>query len=171
MPHSLRSITLLAALSSAVLAHGQQPMLHDTLLDHFLGHWVLEGTIAKKQTTHDVDAEWVIGHQYLRIHEVSREHNAQGEPVYEATVHIGWNQDSAEYGCIWLDTYGGLAALSVGKAKRNGDQIAFLFQDKDDIFHTMFVYHAVGDSWEWNLDSEAEGKLRPFARVTLTRVK
>ena len=139
MPHSLRLLTLLAAMSAAALVHGQQPLLQDALLDHFLGHWVLEGTIAGKQTTHDVDAEWVIGHQYLRIREVSRERNAQGEPAYEATVHIGWNQASGEYGCVWLDTYGGLAAVSLGKAKRNGDQIPFLFQDKDDNFHTTFV--------------------------------
>ena len=171
MPHLLRSLMLFAALSAVVLAYGQQPILHDALLDHFLGHWVLEGKIAGKQTTHDVDAEWVIGHQYLRIREVSRERNAQGEPTYEATVHIGWNQASAEYGCVWLDTYGGLAAVSLGTAKRNGDQIPFLFQDKDDIFHTTFVYHGADDSWEWNMDNEANGKLRPFARVTLTRVK
>lgn len=177
----LRSLKLLAGLlfaalsltgsSAAVLAQDQQPILHDALLDHLSGHWVLEGKIAGKQTTHDVDAEWVLEHHYLRIHEVSRERNAQGEPAYEATVHIGWNQASAEYGCVWLDTYGGLAAVSLGKAKRSGDQIPFLFQDKDDIFHATFVYHEAGDSWEWNMDNEADGKLRPFARVTLTRVK
>jgi hypothetical protein len=100
MPHLLRSLMLFAALSAAVLAYGQQPILHDALLDHFAGHWVLEGKIAGKQTTHDVDAEWVMEHHYLRIHEVSRERNAQGEPAYEATVHIGWNQASAEYGCV-----------------------------------------------------------------------
>lgn len=171
MSHSLRLLTLLAALSAAALVHGQRPILHDAPLDHFLGHWVLEGTIAGKQTTHDVDAEWVIEHHYLRIHEVSRERNAQGEPAYEATVHIGWNQASAEYGCVWLDTYGGLAAVSLGKAKRNSDQIPFLFQDKDDNFHTTFVYHGADDSWEWNMDNEADGKVRPFARVTLTGVK
>ena len=171
MPHSLRLLLLFAVLSAAALVHGQQPILHDSLLDHFLGHWVLEGKIAGKQTTHDVDAEWVLEHHYVRIHEVSRERNAEGEPAYEATVHIGWNQASAEYGCVWLDTYGGIAAVSLGKGKRNGDEIPFLFQDKDDIFHATFVYHAAGDSWEWKMDNEADGKLRPFARVTLTRVK
>jgi len=65
---------------------GQQPTFHDQLLDHLPGNWVLQGTIAGKDTTHDVTAEWVLGHQYVRIHEVSREKNSQGLPAHEAMV-------------------------------------------------------------------------------------
>ena len=56
------------------------------LLDHFAGQWVLQGTIAGKQTTHNVQADWVLKREYLRLHEVSREKDAKGDPAYEAMV-------------------------------------------------------------------------------------
>ena len=74
--------TVLASLAAAA----QQPTLASPLLDHLAGHWVLRGTIAGKPTTHDVDAEWVIQHQYLRLHEVSQEQNAKRQPQYEAMI-------------------------------------------------------------------------------------
>jgi hypothetical protein len=153
----------------AGLAFGQQPIFHDQLLDKLTGQWLLQGTIAGKQTTHDIAADWVLGHQYVRIHEVSREKNAQGQPAYEAMVFVGWDQAAAEYVCIWLDTYGGMNDSSIGHAKHNGDEIHFLFKDKDSIFHTRFVYHPEAGDWEWRMDSEGKGALKPFARVKLTR--
>lgn len=163
---------LIAFLVSSMPVRGQQPPFQDPLVDHLVGHWTLAGTIAHKQTAHDVVAEWVMGHQYLRIHEVSRELKADGEPAYEATVFIGWNADPNEYGCVWLDRYGGLSTVSIGTAKRSESQIPFVFHELDGgSFHTTFSYHRENDTWDWNLDSETNGKLDPFARVTLTRVK
>ena len=54
------------------------------------------GTIARKDTTHDIVSEWVLGHQYLRIHERSREKDGKGQPQYEAIVFIGWDAVSAD---------------------------------------------------------------------------
>jgi hypothetical protein len=39
------------------------------------GHWVMTGTIRRQPTTHDVDAEWVLKREYLRIQEVSRDND------------------------------------------------------------------------------------------------
>ncbi len=165
-------ILLIIFLVSSVPGRGQQPPFQDPLLDQLVGHWTLEGTIAHKKTTHAVDAEWVMGHQYLRIHEVAKELKADGEPAYEATVFIGWNAEPKEYGCVWLDRYGGLSTVSVGTAKRSESQIPFTFHELDCIsFHNTCVYHRESDIWEWNMESVTNGKLDPFARVTLTRVK
>jgi hypothetical protein len=153
----------------AGLAFGQQPTFHDQLLDHFTGNWVLQGTIMGKENTHDITAEWVLGHQYLRIHEVSREKNAQGLPDYEANAYVGWNQPAGEYACVWLDTLGGIAPESIGHAKRAGNEIHFLFKGKDGVFHTRFIYHPETRNWEWRMDSEEKGTTKPFARVKLTR--
>jgi len=148
----------------------QQPTFNDALLDRFAGNWVLQGTIAKKQTTHDVSAEWVLGHQYLRIHEISREKNNKGQPAYEANVYIGWDPASGEYACVWLDTWGGASTQSLGRAKRKGDLIPFLFTDKDgSLFHTTFLYDMGADTWEWRMDAEQNGAMKPFARVKLVR--
>ncbi|MGA2211839.1 MAG: hypothetical protein ABSH31_01085 [Bryobacteraceae bacterium] len=138
------------------------------LVDHLAGKWLLEGTIACKKTTHNVEADWVLGHQYLRIHAVSRE-KTEGKPSYEATVFIGWDQASAQYACVWLDTYGGMTPVSFANAKRNGNEIPFLFPDKEAPLHTTFSYIPASDSWTWSIDNEEKGKLIPFARVSLIR--
>lgn len=144
----------------------------DPLLDHMVGTWVLKGTIAGKQTTHDVKCGWVLGHQYVRFREVSREKNAAGQAEYEAIVFIGWDTALGQYACLWLDNSGGggLTGQAIGHARRGGDEIAFLFRGQDgSLFHTTFAYNKSGDAWEWRMDGEKGGKRQPFARVKLTR--
>ncbi len=173
MPRLLQSALFwLTLLLRGVGMDAQQPTFHDALLDHLAGRWVLQGTIAKKPTTHDVEAEWVMAHQYLRIHEVSRELNPDGTPQYEATVYVGWDEPAARYTCAWLDVYGG-SFMSIGNAKRSGDTIPFIFQDREpgEGFRTTFVYHSAADTWDWIMDNESKGVLRPFARLTLARPK
>jgi hypothetical protein len=148
----------------------QQPAFRDSLLDHLTGNWVLHGAIAGKQTTHDVTAQWVLNHQYLQIHEVSRAKDAKGLPAYEASVFVGWQQATKQYVCVWLDDYGSISPASFGIAKSNGPNIIpFIFTYNDDIFHTTFKYNPKDNTWAWDLDSEDKGVLKPFARCTLTR--
>lgn len=66
------------ALALALFSLAQAPDPQRQLLDKLTGHWVLRGTIAKQQTTHDVDAVWVLDKEYVQIHEVSRERDAAG---------------------------------------------------------------------------------------------
>lgn len=154
---------------AGLLAHAQQPTFHDPLLDHLAGQWILQGTIENKPATHDLSAAWVLGHQYLRIHEVDRRKNASGEPAYEADVYVGWDQKLGQYACVWLDTYGGVSPVSIGNGKREGDQIPLLFKDPDSVFHTTFAFDAKSGTWEWRMDSEQAGKFKPFLRAKLTR--
>ena len=130
-------------------ALAQQTAFRDSLLDRLAGRWVMQGTIAEGRTTHDVTAEWVLAHQYLRIHEVSREKDAKGAAAYEAMVFIGWDPDSSEYACLWLDSTGGggLSAPVIGHAKRGGDEIPFVFRSPDgSAFHTTFAYDRTTDA-------------------------
>jgi hypothetical protein len=157
----------------AIPVSAQQPAtFQDPLLDHFVGKWVLTGTIGGAATTHDVDAAWVLGHQYVRFQETSREKNAQGSAEYEAIVFIGWDQPTGQYSCLWLDNTGGggLTGQAIGHAKRESDKIALLFKEADgSLFHTTFAYDKKSDSWQWTMDGEEHGKLQPFARVKLAR--
>ncbi len=156
----------------SIPASAQAPPFQDPLLDRLIGTWVLRGTIGGAETTHDIDVDWVLGHQYVRLHEVSREKDARGRSAYEAIVFIGWDQPSAAYACLWLDSTGGggLKGQAIGYAKRVGDEIPFLFHGGDgSVFHTTFAYRPASDSWEWLMDAEEGGKLQPFARVRLTR--
>jgi len=166
----------LAALTLLVLASfsasAQQPTGKDPLLDRLAGNWILQGVIAGHETTHDIESEWVLNHEYLRVHETSRERNAGGQPAYEAIVLIEWDQSLSEYRCMWLDSTGGggLSAQAIGHGRRNGDEIAFLFRGSDgSTFHTTFAYARDAGTWQWLMDGEDRGKLQPFARVRLTK--
>ena len=162
---------LLLMLAASILA--QQSTFQDSFLDHLLGNWVLRGELAHKQTTHDVSAEWVLGHQYVRLHEISRERNTNGLPAYEAIVFVGWAEPTREYACLWLDSTStsSFGIEGVGRAKRSADDIPFVFKDdKHQIsFRNTFSYDQKADSWAWRMDNVRNGKDVPFGRVKLTR--
>lgn len=166
----IRTVFLLAA-SFSSFAFGQQAPLNSPLLDHLSGHWVLKGTIAGDQVTHDLDSEWTLDHHYLRIHEVSRENNAQGKPKYDALIFIAWNEQPKQYACVWLDIYGGLAAESIGVATPKDNELPFTFKDeKGSVSVTNdMLYSPSTDTWEWRIDNIEQGAAKPFARVHLTR--
>jgi hypothetical protein len=163
----------LTMLVGPVLADQAPVPYRNALLDRLVGHWVLRGTIAGQTTTHDVAAEWVLGHQYVRVHEVSREKDGHGQPQYEALVFLGVDPaDSTGVACLWLDNTGasGLDAGSIGHAPAGADALAFRFATPDGgVFHTTFAYRAASDTWAWRMDAETEGALQSFARVTLMR--
>jgi hypothetical protein len=146
--------------------------VQDSLLDHMEGKWILKGTIAGQETTHDINVDWVLGHQYIQLREVSREKDFNGNPSYEATVFITWEQTINQYKCLWLDNTGngGLSAQAIGYASRNGDCIEFVFRISDNnTFHTTFLYDKKSNSWQWHMDSKENNTVQPFARVKLTK--
>jgi len=161
---------LLVALLCAAAA-AQQPPVQSPLLDHLVGEWVMQGTLARKATTHDVTAEWVLDHHYVRVHEVSREKTQAGKPQYEATIYIAWNESPKHYACVWLDVYGGLAAASIGRAEPRENELPFIFKnDKGQVdFTNSFIYDAKNDTWEWRLDNVENGVAREFGRLKLIR--
>jgi hypothetical protein len=171
--HLKANLAVLAVLVLATFsASAREPTHKDPLLDRLAGSWILQGTIAGRQTTHDIESEWVLNHEYLRFHETSREKNVQGQPAYEAIVIIEWDESSSEYRCLWLDsTGGGGLSTEVAHGKRGKDEITFLFRDKDKDsgIHTTFVYNKGTDTWNWLIDNESGGRLTSFARVKLTR--
>jgi len=165
----IKKILVLVVLFSP-FAWAQQAPLNSPLLDHLGGHWVLKGTIAGQQVTHDVDSEWTLDHHYLRIHEVSRESN-RGKPKYEALIFVGWNEQPKQYACAWLDVYGGLATESIGVATPRENEIPFVFKDAkgNTSLTNDFLYQPGSDTWEWRIDNVDNGTATPFARVQLTR--
>jgi hypothetical protein len=169
MKHCAR-VLMLTALAAAPLRAQELPP--DSLFDRLIGRWVLAGTIARQHTTHDVTFEWMLGREYVRMHEVSREHAPNGKAAYEAVVLFGRDPRSGEYACLWMDNTGATAfdPAGVGHGTVAGDSIPFLFRyDSLDSFQTTFVYDRRADSWQWHMDNDSAGIRRPFARVTLTR--
>ncbi len=171
MKRAIAAFAFMLIVSAVAFAQQPQPTFQDELIDRFQGNWVLQGTIAGKQTTHDISNSWVLGHQFLLIRETSREKKANGQPEYEAMVFVGWDEPTKRYLAIWLDVWGGFSKATVGYAAKTGDEIRFLFNDGKSDFHTTFIYDRKADTWEWRMDSEENGKLVPFSRVKLTKAK
>ena len=166
----IRVVSVLLLLSPPAAA---EPLgVQDDLLDHMSGNWVMTGTIGGNQVTHDLVAEWVLGHQYLRFHEVAREVDAEGAPAYESIVFIGWNETLGRYTCLWLDVTGSGAQFPehTGYAEPATDKLAFVFATGDDsAIHTTFTYDRKSDVWHWLIEIERAEKHSIFARVLLTR--
>jgi hypothetical protein len=167
----MKQLVMLTTMFVALTVMAQQSPVNSPLLDHLAGKWLLQGTIGKQPATHDFDADWVLQHHYLRFHEVSREKNAKGEPQYDATVFIGWNEKTGQYACVWLDVYGGLTSESIGVATPKENELAFVFTDEHGgtSFTNTFVYDPKTNSWENRLDNVVKGEANPFARFNLTK--
>jgi hypothetical protein len=169
----MRRIVILAlALLSAPALLSAQALPPDSLFPRLVGQWVLRGTIARQPTVHDVTFEWLLGREYVQMHEVSRERGPDGTPAYEAVVLFGRDPNTGAYACLWLDNTAGAAfpPEGTGRGSVAGDSIPFLFNySATDRFHTTFVYDRAKDSWQWHMDNDSSGVRRPFARVTLTR--
>lgn len=143
----------------------------DLWLSRMVGHWVLEGRINGKDTTHDVDGEWVLNHLYVRLHEVSREKDAKGQAAYEAIVYVTRDASRGEYAAMWLDNTasGAFAAEGTGHAKPEGDSLPFVFKDGQGTisFRNTFVYDPANRTWAWVMDNVDKGVSKPFGRVKL----
>lgn len=140
------------------------------LLNHLAGHWVLEGLLGGRHSTHDVTAEWILHHEYLRFHEVAREKNKNGGPGYEAIVIMSWDDKTNEYLCLWLDnTEGGGLSAPIARARRDGRSIPFIFPPPHESLHTTFTYDDAADRWHLTIDDVKDGKADRFGDLTLTR--
>jgi len=118
-----------------------------------------------------VTFEWLLGREYLQMHEVSRMPALNGT-TYEAVVLFGRDPQTGVYACMWLDNTAPAAfdPQGIGRGSVAGDSVPFLFHyTATDSFHTTFVYDRATDSWQWHMDNDSSGVRRPFARVTLTR--
>jgi hypothetical protein len=154
---------------AASFAQGLPP---DSLFPRLVGHWVLRGTIGRQPTVHDVTFDWLLGREYVQMHEVSRERAPNGTPAYEAVVLFGRDPKTGAYACVWMDNTAAaaFAPAGTGRGTVTGDSISFLFQDATTMrFHTTFLYEPSKESWQWHMDNDSSGVRSPFARVTLTR--
>src|SRR6185503_2738263 len=132
----------------AALAQDQATSAAEALLDKMTGRWVMTGTIGKKPTTHDVDVDWVLKREYIRIHEVSRDKDASGGISYEAWIYVVWDAKASEYAVMWLDNTAAtnFAAEGIGHAKPDADRIPFIFKDADGTgIRTTFAYDRAKD--------------------------
>jgi hypothetical protein len=168
---AMKQFVLLATIFAALTSMAQQAPINSTLLDHLAGKWVMQGTVGKQVATQELDAEWALQHHYLRFREASRDKNDKGEPQYDSTVFIGWNEKTKQYACVWLDVYGGLTTESIGIATLKENELAFVFTDEhgETSFTNTFIYDPKTNTWDNRLDNVVKGEAKPFARFKVTK--
>jgi hypothetical protein len=144
---------------------------HDDLVDRMAGAWKLQGPVMGRPGHHDVEAEWVLNHQFMRIHEKSSADAPSDEHRYEATWFLGYDPISERYVLHLLDVFGARFSETLGYGTRTGNAIHFVFEYPDGPFHTTFQWSPETNGWEWLMEQKnKEGKWIQFADLKLTRV-
>lgn len=118
---------------------------------------------------HAVQAEWVLNHQFFRIHEKDPNPPRDGEVPYEAIIMVGFDNSSERYVAHWLDIYGGRFSETLGYGTHVGDEIRFVFEYPDAPFHTTFRWLPDSQQWRWLMQSKSKsGQWTQFADMTLS---
>ena len=163
-------LPLSAAQEQPAALDGPKVILQDPLLDKMVGKWKVGGTIRGRTVEQSVEAQWVLNHQFLQVHEKGVPDSKSAGPGYEAMVMIGYDHASERYVAHWTDIYGGRFSETLGYGVRSGDQIEFVFEYPDGPFHTTFRWLPEKQQWQWLMKmKDGRGQWVEFANLVLTR--
>ena len=105
--------------------------------ENLVGEWKLTRQIRGRSLENTVTVEWVLNHQFLRVHMK----DVQKPPQYEAMVFIGYDNTSERYVVHWIDVFGGRASETLGCGVRSGNSIKFIFEYPNGPFHNTFTWN------------------------------
>ena len=152
----------------ALAAASWQSSLQDDLLDHLVGRWHISRKMAKRSEENTAEIEWVLNHQFVRIH--MRDVNVPHK--YEAQIYVGYNAEKKEYVMHWIDIFGGSFSETLGIGKRDGNSIEFTFRYPDGMLTNKYSFDASSGVWTSKIDQQDEhGKWGPFCTDTYTKLK
>ena len=144
---------------------GPNARFDDPFIENLVGNWDLTRSVRGETAKNRVEVAWMLNHQFLQIHMV----DTATPPKYEALVLIGYSHADSEYVIHWCDVWGGKYS-SLGKGKRRGDSIEFVFSDPDGAFYNTFTWEPKEQGWTFRLESSDKNGLRtPFATDVLRR--
>ena len=137
---------------------------HDTLLNHFVGKWIVSGTVHGQEFKNiDLQVEWVLNHQFLQIHEKSRDIVPWLQTFYESLLFIGYDQPNNRYVAHLMNVMGGdnqLAYLLFGKRANNEINLVSQFTDSasGSFDSESFIWQPESKSWHWIAKMVNKGK-------------
>jgi hypothetical protein len=170
---SLLALLLIAILIALVPARSRAQTpgeWRDDLVDHMAGTWKTDGQIMGRDAHHEVQAEWVLNHQFLRIHEKTDVGAPASEQRYEAVWYLGYDPVSDRYVLHLLDGFGARYSETLGYGTRDGNAILFVFEYPDGPFHTTFRWSPEKESWQWLMEQkDKNGKWTNFSDLKLTK--
>jgi Protein of unknown function (DUF1579) len=145
---------------------GPSRIFQDPLLNNLVGEWQLKRQIGGRAAENAVTVEWVLNHQFLRIHMK----DVKTPSSYEAMVFVGYDNTSERYVVHWIDVFGGRFSETLGYGSRNGNAIKFVFEYPDGPFHNTFRWNPQTKSWRFLMEQKnRDGKWVTFAEDTLMK--
>lgn len=171
MNYSCRALLFfLLALPIPAMAQGPVLEWHDELVDQLAGDWKMDGQVLGSDAHHTLSAEWVLNHQFLRMHEKTSAGAPKSEHPYDSIWFLGYDTVSDRYVMHLLDIFGARYSETLGYGTRDGDSIRFVFEYPNGPFHTTFIWSPSDNSWKWQLEQKGkDGKWAPFGDFHLTR--
>lgn len=132
----------------------------------------MQGKVMGRDAHHQVEADWVLNHQFLRIHKETSADAPAGEKRYEAMWFLGFDSVSDRYVLHLVDVFGARFSETLGYGVRDGNAIRFVFEYPDGPFHTAFQWVPGQDAWQWSMEQkDNNGKWAKFADLQLVRAK
>ena len=165
IPKTVTLITLivfLATYSFAQTAGDTTMRFHDDLLNNFVGKWDVSATVHGQKFTLDREAEWVMNHQYLRIHEKSREVIPWLKVPFERTIFIGYNHQSKRYVVYELTVHGADGPFQpegFSYGDRTGNELKMVLTKGSEVVITQrFAWDPSSKSWHFQGRRVIDGK-------------
>jgi hypothetical protein len=164
----MKALFAMVILARSVAA--QSPEWHDDLVNHLAGSWRIEGNVMGRSAHHDVQADWVLGHQFLRMTEKTSAGAPADERRYDAIWFLGYDAVSERYVLHLMDTFGGRFSETLGYGTRDGNQIRFVFEYPDGPFRNTYRWDATKGTWQWLMEQkDKNGVWSQFADLKLVR--
>lgn len=147
---------------------------HDDLLDHLVGNWHDTSVAHGSTFTSEVDASWVLNHQYLLLHLKSNEVVPWWGVQMEYYQYIGYNHYQKRYTVHGMSIEGD-EDLSEGFSYgyRNGNEFKTVNKfSKDTSVIQRFIWQPETNSWRIQSAPEINGKEDEiFLDMKLTKAK
>ena len=126
-------------------------LFHDDLLNHLVGKWDVSGVVRGNPFTWNMEAQWVMNHQYLRIDQKSREIVPWLNVRYEGVYFIGYNHSSKRYVVHEMSVKGdGDQTELPYYAYRSGNQLKLVEKwgpGSDTLTVQRFTWEPASGSW------------------------
>lgn len=166
-------LTPIFMLLIAAVAFSQNPPIYqDDLLDHPVGKWDVTGTVHDRPSKQTIEADWVVHHQFLRIHQKSVENVAGTNVPFEALLFIGYDKSNKRYVLHSLGVFGAGRPGEFVYGQRSGNEIKFVENFAGRQGHGRFIWQPEFKTWHYVSGVEnAKGEWQATLDLVLTAAK
>lgn len=169
-------LTLIFVLLFASVAFPQDvkqlPIFQDDLLDHLVGKWDATGTVHGRPSTQTFEADWVLNHQFLHIHEKSVENVTGTNVPFEALLVIGYDKTSKRYVSHFMNVFGGGRLGEFVYGQRSDNEIKFEANFEGRQGYVRCIWQPESKTWHYvNGVENAKGEWGVTVDLKLTPAK